>query len=118
MLPEVDFFFSSKRRHTTWPRDWSSDVCSSDLTFDRLLIADAGIYTGREVKYAFKLTHFRALFHYLINRCRTNTLDRRHPVLNPPVPCHKFPLGRVDVRLIHRNSYSLTLLNKQAHLRS
>src|SRR5690625_1548225 len=53
-------------------------------TFDRLLIADAGIYTGREVKYAFKLTHFRALFHYLINRCRTNTLDRRHPVLNPP----------------------------------
>src|SRR5690625_1162933 len=23
--------FSSIRRHTTWPRDWSSDVCSSDL---------------------------------------------------------------------------------------
>src|SRR5439155_145355 len=27
------FFFSSRRRHTRWPRDWSSDVCSSDLTF-------------------------------------------------------------------------------------
>src|SRR5690625_5769607 len=26
-----DFFFSSRRRHTRWPRDWSSDVCSSDL---------------------------------------------------------------------------------------
>src|SRR5439155_24328540 len=25
------FFFSSRRRHTSWPRDWSSDVCSSDL---------------------------------------------------------------------------------------
>src|SRR5690625_3016227 len=25
------FFFSSRRRHTIWPRDWSSDVCSSDL---------------------------------------------------------------------------------------
>src|SRR5215510_6463531 len=25
------FFFSSIRRHTRWPRDWSSDVCSSDL---------------------------------------------------------------------------------------
>src|SRR5207253_5367314 len=25
------FFFSSSRRHTRWPRDWSSDVCSSDL---------------------------------------------------------------------------------------
>src|SRR5215510_183930 len=24
------FFFSSRRRHTRWPRDWSSDVCSSD----------------------------------------------------------------------------------------
>src|SRR5207253_6692080 len=27
------FFFSSRRRHTRWPRDWSSDVCSSDLEF-------------------------------------------------------------------------------------
>src|SRR5207253_3856111 len=27
------FFFSSRRRHTRWPRDWSSDVCSSDLLF-------------------------------------------------------------------------------------
>src|SRR5439155_12920698 len=25
--------FSSRRRHTRWPRDWSSDVCSSDLEF-------------------------------------------------------------------------------------
>src|SRR6266702_1550243 len=25
------FFLSSRRRHTRWPRDWSSDVCSSDL---------------------------------------------------------------------------------------
>src|SRR5207253_6217571 len=27
----MGFFFSSRRRHTRWPRDWSSDVCSSDL---------------------------------------------------------------------------------------
>src|SRR5690625_555896 len=27
----IDFIFSSRRRHTRWPRDWSSDVCSSDL---------------------------------------------------------------------------------------
>src|SRR5690606_40267395 len=26
------FFFSSRRRHTRFSRDWSSDVCSSDLT--------------------------------------------------------------------------------------
>src|SRR6266496_5613541 len=28
------FFFSSIRRHTRSLRDWSSDVCSSDLTLD------------------------------------------------------------------------------------
>src|SRR2546422_6335341 len=27
----VCFFFSSRRRHTRCSRDWSSDVCSSDL---------------------------------------------------------------------------------------
>src|SRR5437870_9253537 len=37
-------FFSSRRRHTRWPRDWSSDVCSSDLGLnlsvaDKLVIA-------------------------------------------------------------------------------
>src|SRR2546429_7052572 len=26
------FFFSSRRRHTRCSRDWSSDVCSSDLS--------------------------------------------------------------------------------------
>src|SRR2546422_399650 len=28
------FFFSSRRRHTRCSRDWSSDVCSSDLVVD------------------------------------------------------------------------------------
>src|SRR5256884_6390486 len=32
------FFFSSRRRHTRCSRDWSSDVCSSDLR--RLAIID------------------------------------------------------------------------------
>src|SRR5690606_31575041 len=29
------FFFSSRRRHTRFSRDWSSDVCSSDLNKNR-----------------------------------------------------------------------------------
>src|SRR5690625_7847094 len=33
------FFVSSRRRHTRWPRDWSSDVCSSDL----ILACTAGV---------------------------------------------------------------------------
>src|SRR2546422_3203911 len=31
MLCYFFFFFSSRRRHTRCSRDWSSDVCSSDL---------------------------------------------------------------------------------------
>src|SRR2546429_4944336 len=30
------FFFSSRRRHTRCSRDWSSDVCSSDLFQDAI----------------------------------------------------------------------------------
>src|SRR3712207_8934790 len=33
------FFFSSRRRHTRYWRDWSSDVCSSDL------VASTGLFT-------------------------------------------------------------------------
>src|SRR5699024_11897496 len=29
----IFFFFSSRRRHTRSKRDWSSDVCSSDLLY-------------------------------------------------------------------------------------
>src|SRR5256884_1126023 len=32
------FFFSSRRRHTRCSRDWSSDVCSSDLGWLDVLI--------------------------------------------------------------------------------
>src|SRR5207253_8428191 len=32
------FFFSSRRRHTRWPRDWSSDVCSSDLFWGTVVL--------------------------------------------------------------------------------
>src|SRR5699024_11947780 len=34
---DVVFFFSSRRRHTSSKRDWSSDVCSSDLCASALL---------------------------------------------------------------------------------
>src|SRR5690625_7686235 len=44
------FFFSSRRRHTRWPRDWSSDVCSSDLPEDRRLTRDVIIPPGHEGK--------------------------------------------------------------------
>src|SRR2546429_6218075 len=33
--PPTRFFFPSRRRHTMCSRDWSSDVCSSDLALQR-----------------------------------------------------------------------------------
>src|SRR3712207_7615507 len=36
------FFFSSRRRHTRYWRDWSSDVCSSDLVVAQPLVFPQG----------------------------------------------------------------------------
>src|SRR5258707_8204782 len=44
------FFFSSRRRHTRYWRDWSSDVCSSDLTS-----ADIGDIEGHAAALAGRL---------------------------------------------------------------
>src|SRR5690606_40560184 len=37
------FFFSSRRRHTRFSRDWSSDVCSSDLLIHRQGVTLIGV---------------------------------------------------------------------------
>src|SRR5207245_6352426 len=60
------FFFSSRRRHTICYRDWSSDVCSSDLTQTRLTSgadnegsAGSGSFESRDeglvVAFAFEI---------------------------------------------------------------
>src|SRR3712207_857161 len=43
------FFFSSRRRHTRYWRDWSSDVCSSDLYSSPVLKARPGSVHGYDV---------------------------------------------------------------------
>src|SRR5216683_5717369 len=47
MIYAVFFFFSSRRRHTRSDRDWSSDVCSSDLTPPRFSTARKSMSRGR-----------------------------------------------------------------------
>src|SRR3712207_7965182 len=51
----IFFFFSSRRRHTRYWRDWSSDVCSSDLNSSHAtplpsgssaFLSDSWIYPG------------------------------------------------------------------------
>src|SRR2546429_4345873 len=50
---QVFFFFSSRRRHTRCSRDWSSDVCSSDL----LALRDA-IAASLGAMLAWELSHY------------------------------------------------------------
>src|SRR2546429_8360471 len=62
------FFFSSRRRHTRCSRDWSSDVCSSDLvSADPVTIACRGRKSAHELelmRLACEATFdvFRAVF--------------------------------------------------------
>src|SRR6267143_684420 len=43
------FFFSSRRRHTRWNCDWSSDVCSSDLANFARYLKGEGVAAAPEV---------------------------------------------------------------------
>src|SRR5690625_6726934 len=47
MVLRTLFFCSSRRRHTRWPRDWSSDVCSSDLVTLDVDGREHGTLSGR-----------------------------------------------------------------------
>src|SRR2546430_11504706 len=46
----VFFFFSSRRRHTRFDCDWSSDVCSSDLVLGDVVVA--AIYQSGRFQHA------------------------------------------------------------------
>src|SRR2546430_602485 len=47
------FFFSSRRRHTRFDCDWSSDVCSSDL-WPAFNVADSAIFAGAVLLVIFQ----------------------------------------------------------------
>src|SRR5690606_32722761 len=49
------FFFSSRRRHTRFSRDWSSDVCSSDLFSNAVFINREVICSALISSFAFIL---------------------------------------------------------------
>src|SRR5690606_40204507 len=85
------FFFSSRRRHTRFSRDWSSDVCSSDL------ISVEELYCKQDLR-------FRSIF---FNRnggiCvtspnRTLTKLRQAPRLVQERSCFDTEIGRASCR--------------------
>src|SRR5690606_30783841 len=76
------FFFSSRRRHTRFSRDWSSDVCSSDLkvnvrvieflipltifiTASSNIFRNENIYSGGKIQINYLFAGFFGLIHGL-----------------------------------------------------
>src|SRR5438270_13674987 len=57
----VQFFFSSRRRHTRFDCDWSSDVCSSDLgvlKFNRVQVVPEKLIQCEDA-FLYLLQYFR-----------------------------------------------------------
>src|SRR5699024_12096771 len=65
------FFFSSRRRHTISKRDWSSDVCSSDLKIFVL------IYEAIRKSYSF--TSLLTLSSYSLTISKLLSCDSTYP---------------------------------------
>src|SRR5438445_7772544 len=86
----VFFFFSSRRRHTRYWRDWSSDVCSSDLQIRKLMSLRETMTSTRTLEFA-----------------------NRRPIASPQVPATR---DRKSTRLnsSHANiSYAVFCLKKK-----
>src|SRR5699024_11822713 len=57
------FFFSSRRRHTRSKRDWSSDVCSSDLLTDYVLPEGVRIGDASRIRLGAHLSPGTVVMH-------------------------------------------------------
>src|SRR5699024_11615185 len=100
------FFFSSRRRHTRSKRDWSSDVCSSDL------IAGTGPIFGPIMGALFGPVAFvwivlGSIFAGGVHDYLTGMISIRNKGAHIPELAGKF-LGKFSKHLV--NAFSLLLL--------
>src|SRR5699024_11541094 len=90
------FFFSSRRRHTRSKRDWSSDVCSSDLPFaekrrpfpGRRFFSSAGLVFPRRGSHPVDIHPHRLVA----------VLGLHHAQKLPAVPLVEGEIGRASCR--------------------
>src|SRR5206468_4762087 len=96
----VFFFFSSRRRHTRSDRDWSSDVCSSDLVVraDEKLRAGANaLLLAAAVDVLASATEAHEARH---------ALDDANPDGPPPPPALFEVMGRSEERRVGKECRS------------
>src|SRR5256885_8176115 len=85
------FFFSSRRRHTRLQGDWSSDVCSSDLSFDAQSPNAPGLADIIDAAYLpvdTPVTGYNARMAQLTDR-KSTRLNSSHLVISYAVFCLK-----------------------------
>src|SRR5438876_9712651 len=74
------FFFSSRRRHTRWTGDWSSDMCSSDLILER-----------RTDKDSLLAAHARKLYDELLRPAESLLANADRLLIVPDGALHLLP---------------------------
>src|SRR5699024_11702702 len=88
----VYFFFSSRRRHTRSKRDWSSDVCSSDL------------YDSLELTITAQQIYSIIIFTFIILTTTTSCSlsfegDRVWIILVAPIDIRKIAFGKILINI-------------------
>src|SRR5205085_8106237 len=90
------YFFSSRRRHTRFDCDWSSDVCSSDL-----VVSQSNAYRWIVPLNALENVRCRRtwLASYQLDACRVvaSGLCSACTAVVEPLHSNRWPLSRVNV---------------------
>src|SRR5690606_40772434 len=91
LLVCTSFFFSSRRRHTRFSRDWSSDVCSSDLCLkmDRMF-RQSNLYRDKWDEMRGDKTYGEMTL--------LNAISTTSSVVSDHEPQHKPKIGRASCR--------------------
>src|SRR5690606_39831805 len=91
------FFFSSRRRHTIFSRDWSSDVCSSDLDQKVALAAAIAANDRQAARHRLEENETESL---VIARRDVEVRDREQLVLRHVVhgSVKPYKIGRATCR--------------------
>src|SRR5438445_4289363 len=90
LITDFFFFFSSRRRHTRYWRDWSSDVCSSDL-----------LCRAQELSRCEVVSPPQALVVKYFDRLETRSPRAREAALMAALPrhiAHAKQIGRASCR--------------------
>src|SRR2546430_8378972 len=83
------FFFSSRRRHTRFDCDWSSDVCSSDLIEgDQTAVGEPHVHAPVADRQAAGVAEERAGHDRVVDR-KSTRLNSSHSQISYAVFCLK-----------------------------